>query len=119
VLGIWDGVGLSIEPGAAAETVLVLPPGRYRVSADLDVAPTNVVPPPGDATLSASGAPRFSVALLALDQQSRAGETEQASFELTHAGGRLPLRLAVTVDSARATRLWLSNLRIEAVREAP
>jgi hypothetical protein len=119
VLGVWDGVGLSIEPGAAADTVVVLPPGRYRVSAALDVAPTTVVPPPGNATLSASGAARFTVPLLALDQQSRAGETEPASFELAHAGGPLTLRLAVAVDAARAARVWLSNLRIEAVREAP
>jgi 4-amino-4-deoxy-L-arabinose transferase-like glycosyltransferase len=114
--GVWDGLGLGRGAGALA---LELPAGRYRVHAQLDLAP---VPPasarsPGSATVTIAGAAQ-SVALPALRLASAGGRVEVIEREVAHAGGALLVRLAVD-ELPGATRLWLGGLAVTPLGGAP
>jgi 4-amino-4-deoxy-L-arabinose transferase-like glycosyltransferase len=117
IRGVWDGVGLSLSAAAAAETAIPLPRGRYRVRAALDLAPADRPAAGGTATLTATGTAPFTAALSAIDERSRAGRTLEAGLEVAHAGGPLLLRLAVAPEasSTGAARLWLGDLRVDAL----
>jgi hypothetical protein len=106
VLGVWDGVGVSLAPGAAAETALPLPAGRYRMKCALDLAPSGE-PPPGTARLFVPGLPPAAIPL------ARLGSALSVIIEVNHPGGDLHLRLAVDTDVARPVRVWLSQLEVE------
>jgi hypothetical protein len=113
---VWDGVGLSLSAGMAAETAIPLPRGRYRLRAALDLAPADRVAG-GTATLAVAGTAPFTAALSSIDERSRAGQTLEAGLEVAHAGGPLLVRLAVAPEgsSPSAARLWLGDLRVEAL----
>jgi 4-amino-4-deoxy-L-arabinose transferase-like glycosyltransferase len=112
IRGVWNGLGLA--PGARARLELPLPSGRWRVRAALDLAPA--VPSSGGVVLlrAASGPNEVravEVTMERLSRESRAGGTAPVELEIPHGGGPLVLRLEAS--PAAATRLWLSDLRIE------
>jgi hypothetical protein len=116
VRGVWNGVGLALRPGAGARAEVVLPPGRYRVSAALDLAPVPAAVPGGTASLAAASS-QVPLPLATLVADSRAGDVERVDLQVDHPGGPLRLELNAAPDAASAAHLWLGELRID--RAAP
>jgi hypothetical protein len=100
--GVWDGIGITPEgrPATVATDVDGVPPGRYRVSAQLDAPPgTRVIMRAAGVTL-APGAP------------ATAAELETRAGVVDHAGG--PLRVEVTVEAepGAVPTVWLYDMAI-------
>jgi 4-amino-4-deoxy-L-arabinose transferase-like glycosyltransferase len=106
IRGVWDGFGLTAGGRARAE--LVLPPGRRRVEARLDLAP--VAAADGSVTFAA-GAASTTLSRAQLATESRAGRTLAIALDVEHPGGPLVLRLS---SAGAGPRVWLSDLQIEA-----
>jgi hypothetical protein len=101
VRGVWDGVGLALTTSlAAAATDVELPPGRYRVTAQVDTA-TPSQRPEARLELRAHATTLGSTLL----PQPQGAPPARIQGVVDHLGGSLHLEIA-------AERLWPSPIFI-------
>jgi hypothetical protein len=103
VLGVWNGVGVSLPSGggaAAAEVALSVPAGRHRVRGVVDLAP------PTD------GAGKLVLRAAGVSAESALGTAAgPLALDVEHGGG--PLVIRVEVEGRGPARAWLSELVVE------
>jgi 4-amino-4-deoxy-L-arabinose transferase-like glycosyltransferase len=116
VRGVWNGVGLRLPPPAgsessavAAATELDLPSGRYRITARADRLP------PAAARLRLESEDQ-TIATAEWTAGNPVDAVRNLEGVVDHGAGKLRLELraeASPPDEARATAVWLSDIRIE------
>jgi hypothetical protein len=124
--GVWNGVGIALPPPTAerpavleAETELPLPPGNYRLDADIDLAGSPSTDVDGSSLLIlANDRPvALPIPLWQLPAAERGEPPLPWRMGFAHAGGTLRLRVRVTLPPQAHRgppgRLWLSNLRLQ------
>ena len=121
VVGVWNGAGVALVPGAAIEARIPVPRGRHRVRAGLDLAPLAALggaAVPGPVWFAAGTAARTTVPVDQLIDQSLAGNEIPVELNVDHPGGDLVVRLGVDPAKGAAPpstlRLWLNALHIDA-----